>query len=293
MMGDSVGRERMSTAMALDVVAQNASRMVGPTLGGVVLVAGGIEGAFLLSAGLYLLAVGATLSVRGHRAPAPHAEPVLARVREGIAAVLANRRLAAILAVTIVFNIFGWPFTSMIPVIGRDQLALGPEGVGLLTSIDGVGAFVGALVLALAPGAALARASLCRRRGALPARHHRLRAGARRRARFRRPAADRTGRRRLRHPAGDPGLSRGAPRDALAHHGRAVGLHRHRPARLPVAGLARRPHRRARGDRHHRRARASPLLLALRPLWRTIYGRQQFAPHHDRSFIRTSFPSGA
>ena len=65
----------------------------------------------------------------------------------------ANRRLPAILAVTVVFNIFGWPFTSMIPVIGRDQLALGPEGVGLLTSIDGVGAFAGALVLAwrLAP----------------------------------------------------------------------------------------------------------------------------------------------
>ncbi len=147
MMGDSVGRERMSTAMALDVVAQNASRMIGPTVGGVVLVAGGVEGAFLLCAGLYLLAVGAALAVRGHR------PPVLARLREGIVTVLANRRLAAILAVTIVFNIFGWPFTSMIPVIGRDQLALGPEGVGLLTSIDGVGAFAGALVLAwrLAP----------------------------------------------------------------------------------------------------------------------------------------------
>ena len=158
MMGDSVGRERMSTAMALDVVAQNVSRMIGPTLGGVLLVAGGIEGAFLASAGLYLLTVGATLSVRGHRTPASHGEPVLARVREGIAAVLANRRLAAILAVTVVFNIFGWPFTSMIPVIGRDQLALGPEGVGLLTSIDGVGAFAGALVAGVAAGAALPRA---------------------------------------------------------------------------------------------------------------------------------------
>jgi MFS family permease len=37
----------------------------------------------------------------------------------------------------------------MIPVIGRDQLLLGPEGVGLLTSVDGLGAFTGALVLAL------------------------------------------------------------------------------------------------------------------------------------------------
>ena len=148
MMGDSVGRERMSTAMAIDVLAQNASRMVGPTLGGVVLVAGGIEGTFLLSAGLYLLAVGSTLTVRRYAAPSRHVASVLAAVRDGLAAVLADRRLAAILAVTVVFNIFGWPFTSMIPVIGRDQLALGPEGVGLLTSIDGVGAFAAALLLA-------------------------------------------------------------------------------------------------------------------------------------------------
>jgi len=153
MMGDSVGRERMPVAMAFDIVAQNVSRMIGPALGGLVLVTAGIEGAFLLSAGLYLAAVAATLAVRRPTAPALRMEPVLARVREGLAAVASDRRLAAILAVTVVFNLFGWPFTSMIPVIGRDELALGPQGVGLLTSIDGLGAFAGAILLAwrLAP----------------------------------------------------------------------------------------------------------------------------------------------
>jgi MFS family permease len=148
LMGDSVGRERMSIAMALDVGAQNVSRMVGPTVGGIVLVASGIEGVFVLCAALYLIAVTATLAVRSRLPPAAHAESVLARMRAGLVAVASDRRLAAILAVTVVFNVFGWPFTSMIPVIGRDQLALGPEGVGLLASIDGVGAFVGALLLA-------------------------------------------------------------------------------------------------------------------------------------------------
>ena len=37
----------------------------------------------------------------------------------------------------------------MIPVIGRDRLHLGPEGVGLLATMDGIGAFVGALLVAL------------------------------------------------------------------------------------------------------------------------------------------------
>src|SRR5262252_8391291 len=44
MMGEIVGRDRMGTAMALDVVGSNASRMVGPTLGGLLLAGVGIGG---------------------------------------------------------------------------------------------------------------------------------------------------------------------------------------------------------------------------------------------------------
>ena len=66
-----------------------------------------------------------------------------------MALIFSDRRLGAIMAVTVIYNVFAWPFTSMIPVIGTDRLLLGPEGVGLLTSIDGVGAFVGCFLLAL------------------------------------------------------------------------------------------------------------------------------------------------
>ena len=58
-----------------------------------------------------------------------------------------DRRLIGVLVVTVIYNIFAWPFTSMIPVIGRDRLHLGPEGVGLLATMDGIGAFMGALLL--------------------------------------------------------------------------------------------------------------------------------------------------
>src|SRR4051794_29329032 len=49
MMGEVMGRERMATAMAIDVGASNASRMVGPSVGGLLVASVGIEGAFLLS----------------------------------------------------------------------------------------------------------------------------------------------------------------------------------------------------------------------------------------------------
>jgi MFS family permease len=149
MMGEVMGRDRMATAMALDVGASNASRMVGPTIGGLLLAGVGIEGAFLLSVLMYATAIAATILVRTRIPASAGAGAVLARTWEGVAIVFADRRLGAIMAVTVIYNVFAWPFTSMIPVIGRDRLFLGPEGVGLLTSVDGVGAFVGAILLAL------------------------------------------------------------------------------------------------------------------------------------------------
>jgi MFS family permease len=154
LMGEAVGRDRMATAMALDVGAGNASRMIGPTVGGLLLAGIGIEGAFLLSTVLYLASIVATLAVRSRLAPSPGASDVFGRTLEAIAIVFRDQRLSATMLVTVIYNVFGWPFTSMIPVLARDQLKLGPEGVGILTSFDGIGAFVGALALAmwLTPG---------------------------------------------------------------------------------------------------------------------------------------------
>ena len=149
MMGEVVGREHMGTAMSLDVGANNASRMVGPGVGGFLLATVGIEGAFLLSVVMYSGAIAAALRVRSRIPRSPGSGSVLARIAEGLMIVRADKRLIGTLIVTIIYNVFAWPFTSMIPVIGRDRLLLGPEGVGILASLDGIGAFFGALLLAL------------------------------------------------------------------------------------------------------------------------------------------------
>ncbi len=149
MMGEVVGREHMGTAMSLDVGANNATRMVGPSIGGFLLAGVGIQGAFLLSVVMYLGALAAALTVRSHIHRGPGSGAILARIAEGLAIVRADRRLIGTLIVTVIYNVFAWPFTSMIPVIGRDRLLLGPEGVGMLASLDGIGAFLGALLLAL------------------------------------------------------------------------------------------------------------------------------------------------
>ena len=149
MIGEVVGADAMGTAMSLDAGANNASRMVGPTIGGLVLANVGIEGAFAVSVILYAFAMVAAIRIRYRDTRSVNTNAVLARIAEGLRLVRSDRRLVGTLAVTVIYNVFAWPFTAMIPVIGRDRLGLGPEGVGVLASLDGVGAFAGAVVLAL------------------------------------------------------------------------------------------------------------------------------------------------
>jgi MFS family permease len=150
MIGEAVGAAQMGTAMSVDVGANNASRMVGPTIGGLLLASVGIDGVFTLSVALYAVAVVAACRVRYRNSvAATAAETILARIAEGLRLVRADRRLVGTLTVTVIYNVFGWPFTSMVPVIGQDRLQLGPEGIGILSSMDGVGAFVGAVLMAM------------------------------------------------------------------------------------------------------------------------------------------------
>lgn len=151
MLGQVVGTERMGRAMSIDVGTNNACRMVGPSIGGVVFATLGVAGAFGLSALLQAAALATTLRIRARSGTtgAAHGERMLARISEGFALAWRDPKLRGTLWVTIVFNVWGWPFTALVPVVAQQHLGLGAEGTGLLSSMDGAGAFLGAMALGL------------------------------------------------------------------------------------------------------------------------------------------------
>ena len=63
MVGDVAGPERMASAMAIDVATSNASRIVGPALGGFLLARYGIASVFWVGAALYCVSLAAALRV--------------------------------------------------------------------------------------------------------------------------------------------------------------------------------------------------------------------------------------
>jgi MFS family permease len=153
MIGEVVGSQQMGVAMSIDVGTNNASRMLGPTMGGILFATVGVGGAFVLSVLLYSTSLVAVLGLRYRNRQAQRdGGSVLARMRDGLALVRQDRRLVGTLVITVIYNVFAWPFTSMVPVIAQDRLHLTPEWIGVMASMDGVGAFIGATVIALFVG---------------------------------------------------------------------------------------------------------------------------------------------
>jgi len=145
MLIELVGRDDLTSAIALNSGAFNAARVVGPALAGLVIGQVGVAACFLLDA----LSYGAVL-VALTRVRLPARTPVflgaLGELRAGLAYVWNDRRVLVLMVLTAAFTLFGFPFLVLMPVMARDVLGLGAEGYGALMTAVGVGA-VGAAVL--------------------------------------------------------------------------------------------------------------------------------------------------
>jgi MFS family permease len=149
MIGDAVGGERVGPALSIDAATNNGTRVVGPLFAGLLLAELGITSVFWFSLALYTPALIAAVRIGMRQQTAGSASvSIIESVREGLAWARRDRRMTGVFVITIIFNVFGWPSTSMVPVIGTDYLNLGPKGVGVLASFDGIGGLLGALVIA-------------------------------------------------------------------------------------------------------------------------------------------------
>jgi MFS family permease len=156
-LGDIVGKERLAPAMSLDNATNNATRIIGPFLGGFIYQELDTSGAFGLSACLYAASALLLLRVPSHaswRTADQRGKEIMKDFREAFTFARENNDLLRILLLTMVFNIWGFPFISMIPVIGREELMLSAGWIGILAALEGVGASTGALLIAVKARAA-------------------------------------------------------------------------------------------------------------------------------------------
>jgi predicted MFS family arabinose efflux permease len=144
-----VERSDLANAVALNAAAQNACRVTGPALAGVLIAVIGVAGTFAMAALLQILALAATLRLPASR-PVGTARggSVWANLTLGLRIVAKDAFLSSLILLAVVTNVLVMPYITMMPVFARDELGVGSTGLGLLLASTGLGTVAGALAVA-------------------------------------------------------------------------------------------------------------------------------------------------
>lgn len=147
---DLVGKERTIDAMLVENFVQNFSRILGPFAGGLLIAILGAQGCYWALTGISTLTL-VVLNGLAHRPIPQSALPIrrspFATAKEGLKYVRSNEPILAVLLITAFMNMLAFPYMTLLPVFARDVLNQGPVGLGILGAGNGIGAFLGLLVI--------------------------------------------------------------------------------------------------------------------------------------------------
>ena len=149
LISDLVPREDLKNAIALNSATLNLTRVLGPTIGGLLIATVGVAGAFYLNA-LSFVAVlyGLALMRFPERAPRSHKTSVLSDLSGGLAYLNRRPTLRTLVMLALVPMVLGMPYQTMLTVFASDVLSVGAGGLGILTACSGAGAVMGAMWVA-------------------------------------------------------------------------------------------------------------------------------------------------
>ncbi len=138
----------LGNAIALNSSVFNLTRLIGPAIAGFVIAARGEGDCFLIDGISYLAAIGAMYFVVLPPRVARESKHMLSELREGLSYTWNFPPLRVLVFYAAIVSLLGIPYTVLMPVFASDQLHGGPKTLGFLMGGIGVGAMIGALMLA-------------------------------------------------------------------------------------------------------------------------------------------------
>ena len=150
-----VGRRELANAIALNSSLNNATRIIGPALAGVLIAAVGTAACFALNAVSFIPVIVAISMLRrsefhiaGGRRPFQAGGSLRASIGEGLRYALRRKTIAVVLLMLFVIATAAINFNVLLPILAQQTLHGGPQIYGLITACFGFGAFIGALITA-------------------------------------------------------------------------------------------------------------------------------------------------
>lgn len=144
-----VGRRDLPGAISLNSAQMNASRVIGPAIGGITFAAVGPSWVFLANGLSYLFVIGAVLRVALPAVAAADGERGLRKLTLGYRVARADRIVGRALVTIAVFSFASLLWVGQLPVVAAENLGIDEDSsaYGLLYGAFGIGAVVGSLAI--------------------------------------------------------------------------------------------------------------------------------------------------
>ena len=156
MLPEVIGHARLTNAVALNAAGMNAMRLLAPSAGGFLIAAFGPHWVYFGITGLYIYASALLTLVPAHSATAD--EQGRAERGGGLSDLVAGFRYIAgdpvlrqLLMVAVLFAVLSMPFLFLLPGFVASVLDAGPQQLGLLMTLTGVGSLLGSMAVATLP----------------------------------------------------------------------------------------------------------------------------------------------
>ncbi len=140
---EMVGKDKMSSAIALNAGIFNSARVIGPSVAGILIAIVGPAGAYLINGLSYIAAIIVQVLIVPIKHPRPkdHAHPIQA-IKEGVSYTVKHPVIRSFIILTAIVSIFGWSYTTIMPFIAKNIFHQDAAGLGYLYAATGVGALL-------------------------------------------------------------------------------------------------------------------------------------------------------
>ncbi len=148
LLADLVGPRYLLNAVSLNSAGMNVTRIVGPSVAGVLLGVVGAGGVFAANTALYATVILFMVPVPRRFATRERTkEPLLTELSGGVSYIRERPDISAILLVGTLPLFFAMPYVALLPIFATTVWHSGAIGFGLLSSAPGLGGAVGGVMV--------------------------------------------------------------------------------------------------------------------------------------------------
>jgi MFS family permease len=147
-------RKDLPNAIALNSTIANGTRLIGPMLGAIAIASFGVSFCFTINAISFIAVLIALLMIRVHEPENRKIDPkkLLENFKIGFNATFNHTAIGAIILFLVTSSFFGMPYINLFPAMGQKVGLDSSKGLGIITTMNGIGSLSAAIYLAKRKG---------------------------------------------------------------------------------------------------------------------------------------------